>query len=125
MAQTPQERKDKAADRRYAKQFGVSLEWVKAQELKQSIDGVPCCAICSRPRKTKRLAVDHNHRSGKVRGMLCMMCNRKILGIIERLRVCPGWIVKYLEEYDPENPLLHGEGWQVDIGRPPRKKRKK
>ena len=126
MAQTPQEKKDKAADRHYAAQYGVSLEFVKALEIEQSNEkGIPCCAICGRERKSRRLSLDHNHRSGKVRKLLCHTCNRKILGCIEKFRVCPSWIVKYLEATDPENPLLHGEGWQVDIGRPPRKKRKK
>src|SRR5437899_2095205 len=28
-----------------------------------------CCAICAQPKK--RLAVDHSHKTGKVRGLLC------------------------------------------------------
>jgi hypothetical protein len=34
------------------------------------------CAICGNPPKTRRLSVDHNHRTGKVRGLLCFRCNR-------------------------------------------------
>jgi hypothetical protein len=34
------------------------------------------CAICGNPPKTRRLHVDHNHRTGKVRGLLCFRCNR-------------------------------------------------
>jgi hypothetical protein len=38
------------------------------------------CAICrSRPKK-KRLAVDHNHKTGAVRGLLCGRCNHELLG---------------------------------------------
>ena len=38
------------------------------------------CYICERATgKTKRLAVDHSHESGYVRGLLCGICN-KILG---------------------------------------------
>jgi hypothetical protein len=41
-------------------------------------DGV--CAICRRPPKTKRLEVDHDHKSGLVRGLLCWRCNHRVLG---------------------------------------------
>lgn len=34
-----------------------------------------CCAICSRPAGKRRLHVDHDHASGKVRGILCLRCN--------------------------------------------------
>jgi hypothetical protein len=37
------------------------------------------CAICGRPPKTVRLAVDHNHKTGKVRGLLCFRCNFRIV----------------------------------------------
>jgi hypothetical protein len=33
------------------------------------------CAICHRPPIGKRLAVDHCHTTGKVRGLLCSPCN--------------------------------------------------
>ena len=35
------------------------------------------CAICQRATgATKRLAVDHDHSTGKVRGLLCSVCNQ-------------------------------------------------
>ena len=34
------------------------------------------CAICPTEPKTRRLHVDHNHRTGQVRGLLCFRCNR-------------------------------------------------
>lgn len=38
------------------------------------------CAICwARPR-SKRLAVDHDHKTGAVRGLLCSRCNHDLLG---------------------------------------------
>ncbi|WP_424923390.1 endonuclease VII domain-containing protein [Actinocrispum wychmicini] len=39
------------------------------------------CAICQRATgRGKRLAVDHNHATGEVRGLLCKPCNRDVLG---------------------------------------------
>ena len=34
------------------------------------------CKICSLPELNKRLVVDHNHTTGKVRSLLCDNCNR-------------------------------------------------
>ncbi len=39
-----------------------------------------CCAICSRHQVefSKRLNVDHNHETGKVRELLCSFCNTSL-----------------------------------------------
>jgi hypothetical protein len=47
-----------------------------------------CCAICKKlPRVGRRLAVDHDHRTGRVRKLLCNICNRYIGYVNEDLRV--------------------------------------
>jgi hypothetical protein len=40
------------------------------------------CAICGRKISGKDKNVDHNHKTGKVRGVLCFRCNR-IVGYVE------------------------------------------
>lgn len=58
------------------------------------------CYICRRQTK-KRLAVDHNHETGVVRGLLCADsdrgCNHAILGNIRDLAMAKR-IVEYLED---------------------------
>lgn len=43
------------------------------------------CYVCREPEpvKGRRLAVDHNHTTGEIRGLLCSRCN-PVLGKIER-----------------------------------------
>lgn len=38
------------------------------------------CAICRAQPRTIRFAVDHDHKTGEVRGILCKRCNHDLLG---------------------------------------------
>lgn len=63
------------------------------------------CALCQKPRHEfkKNLSVDHNHRTNKIRGLLCYRCNKFMIGrqTIESLVKS----LRYLVKYDvPENP---------------------
>jgi len=41
------------------------------------------CEICGVDLDMTRRAVDHNHETGRVRGVLCQYCNRTLLGNCE------------------------------------------
>lgn len=80
--------------------FGLSPEDYTAKLEDQG--GV--CYICRKPEvstwkgKVKHLAVDHCHKSGKIRDLLCVKCN-KALGLvddnIDLLKEC----IKYLQKH--------------------------
>lgn len=53
--------------------YGIGVQ--EYNQLLESQNGV--CAICKETCPTGRnLAVDHSHKSGKVRGLLCVRCNQ-------------------------------------------------
>lgn len=60
-----------------------------------------CCAICKVPQSTLsiRLAVDHCHIAGKIRGLLCCNCNHalgKFKDKIEFLQAAIDYLIKSL-----------------------------
>jgi hypothetical protein len=74
------ENPDADKNRHYIRKYGISAE--QYNELLELQNGV--CKLCKQPehiRSTsasnpvKRLAVDHDHNTGKVRGLLCHNCN--------------------------------------------------
>lgn len=67
--------KDRARDLRLRRTFHITLEEYNRVLCHQN----GRCAICKRPAydfKT-RLAVDHRHSDGLLRGLLCYLCNRR------------------------------------------------
>ena len=74
------------------RKYGITAKEYEALFKRQG--GV--CAICGRPPKTRRLHVDHCHRTKVVRGLLCFRCNRLFVGqhTLETARK----IVAYLEK---------------------------
>jgi hypothetical protein len=53
--------------------YGISQDQYNVLFERQS----GCCAICKTHQRTlhRKLAVDHDHHTGKVRGLLCAKCN--------------------------------------------------
>ena len=85
MAFSERERKARKSesDRKYAlkKNYGLTIKQYDAMLVRQG----GRCAICLKTPRRVRLAVDHDHRhKGRpidaVRGLLCIYCNRFVLG---------------------------------------------
>jgi hypothetical protein len=72
------------------------------------------CAICRAQPKTVRLAVDHDHRTGKVRGLTCSRCNHELLGAAHDSLDLLTRAVHYLQ-----TPPSSG-GWKPPSGPPAR-----
>ena len=73
--------------------YGITLEEYN-QMLKEQNH---CCAICKKHENEfkRKLDTDHDHKTGKIRGILCFTCNTN-LGIYEK------WYKKYkniIEKY--------------------------
>jgi len=59
------------------RKYGLAPETYDAMRAQQ----VGLCAICGDPPGKKSLAVDHCHKTGKVRELLCIRCNTTLGGI--------------------------------------------
>src|SRR5690606_8183065 len=65
--------------RRLMTEYGITEDFYRAMLEKQR----HLCAICGKPFPSDReRCVDHCHKTGQVRGILCGVCNRN-LGILE------------------------------------------
>ena len=90
--------KDRVWEQNIMKKYGITadeyFEMLNEQE--------NTCALCDREHagELKRLAVDHCHKTGKVRGLLCEACNRA-LGMfhddVERLFKAIDYLTKHKE----------------------------
>jgi hypothetical protein len=105
----------KEYEREYRERTGYSRNWEHHLKSKYGITGQDyhdmaaaqnhVCAVCNRPEtityanKTRRLAVDHDHRTGKVRGLLCAKCN-VMLGYARENSDYLASAMMYLREHD-------------------------
>lgn len=65
---------DRILDRRLQYLYGIGLHEYRAMVERQN----GLCGICHRRPSRDRLVVDHNHKTGAVRGLLCNLHNRSI-----------------------------------------------
>ena len=76
--------------------YGITLdqynEMFKAQEGK--------CAICQRHQNelTRTLCVDHDHKTNKVRALLCVTCNTDVSVVENRLEEMTNYLNKYRKD---------------------------
>lgn len=89
------EHKRERRDCDYKRKYGISLEIFEAKLLEQN----NCCAICkkSNPSTKRNMALDHDHKTGIARGILCYGCNRA-LHALESEELLKSAIA-YLEKY--------------------------
>lgn len=86
--------KNRTKDQILKKTYNITL--LEYNQLLAKQNGV--CAICYNPEKTSRnmnLAVDHCHKSGMIRGLLCSNCNRAI-GLLKDSSKLLASAIKYL-----------------------------
>lgn len=96
-------RKNSSAGREYhlKKSYNLSLEDYRS--ILESQNGV--CVICGKEETlklrgvTKPLHVDHNHRTGKVRGLLCNECNSGLGRFKDNIELLQS-AIQYLRERD-------------------------
>jgi hypothetical protein len=80
-----------------AKKYGLTLEQHRAVYLSQN----GCCAACGIPTAYNEVHTDHDHKTGKVRGLLCGSCN-KGLGLFNDSIEILKRVIKYLRSYSNE-----------------------
>jgi len=76
--------------------YGISLKDYQTMYISQN----GLCAICHHPEPVKArmfLAVDHDHKTGKVRGLLCSKCNMALGGFGDSSEILRS-AIRYLRE---------------------------
>lgn len=88
--------KHRSIDRGIQKRYGISLKEYNSM-LKDQNDS---CYICKAHKDTqkRRLHIDHNHKTGKVRALLCHYCNATIGNAKEDIKRLTN-IIGYLKEF--------------------------
>ena len=101
LSENPMSVKSSSRARHLASKFGITE--AQYAELLESQGG--SCFICGKTpeEEGKNLAVDHDHKTGEIRGVLCGHCNHRIVGrhrdpdllrrVAEYLERHTGWFV--------------------------------
>lgn len=109
----PERYKERARGYALKRKYGITLEQYDQLLEKQN----HCCAICERHKSEfkTQLAVDHSHKTGFIRGLLCTACNYRLVAKHE-----DGDLLRKIADYI-ESPT----DWVVpDSYKKPKRKRK-
>lgn len=87
-------------DKRIRKRYGITLEDYRSMYEKQN----GRCAICKKVWH-RSLFIDHDHSTGKVRGLLCQPCNNFLAHYEHKWQLIPD-LFEYLHEIKPEDRLI-------------------
>lgn len=90
-AEHKKEYNEKARKCYFKKDYGITIE--QYNDMVKDAGGK--CQIC---RRALKLHVDHNHATGKVRGILCFACNAALGGMRDRI-----WVLERAIEYLEKN----------------------
>ena len=89
--------------KRWVQRYGLSLEeFDKMVDTQRNL-----CYVCNRPEpqvKNRHLCIDHNHKTGKVRKLLCSSCNRA-LGLLRENLVVIEKLKQYLIEHESNTTI--------------------
>ncbi|MDO8302701.1 MAG: endonuclease VII domain-containing protein, partial [Sedimentisphaerales bacterium] len=98
-------KEERARDLAY--NYGMTTE--EYDEILTAQNGV--CATCGRPPNGKYLSIDHDHDTGKVRGLLCDNCNRS-LGLTHESIDILAKMINYLKQKNKVEIInIGGERW--------------
>jgi len=94
----------KESQRRHTRAYRAGVTGVEYDAMLESQKGL--CLICGRPETSLRpdgsvkvLAVDHDHLTGKIRGLLCQRCN-VVLGLAKDDAATLRAMAAYLDDHD-------------------------
>jgi hypothetical protein len=86
------------------KKYGVTQEWYDQTLVSQGKG----CRICGTDKpgrgdtRRRLFCIDHDHKTGKIRGLLCINCNM-VLGAVDDSREILSKAIEYLEEYNEDS----------------------
>lgn len=80
------------------KKSGMPLVITKEDRNKMLLEANYSCTLCLRPKEPRKLFIDHCHKTGKIRGVLCPSCNTGI-GLFRENTEIMEKAIKYIQTH--------------------------